>query len=599
MEPSKAARERDRLASKLAPALLSGGDDLGVEPGSCLEDRDPVLDAEIRRIVLAHRKRRRPGQNYATQSAREAASVEDEIQALVGVMPEAIVNSMIGGEQTLKQVPSGLRRREMVARVLRSRAGTAGAMIAKVRLMLGRVRVYAAEVLGLPEAERDAACFPMSAGLAHELIAREDERARKMAKGAKGGASVGDHLRETLIFAADVLKWPIESPSERKALLQAAAPKATAGVRRTKCGTLPLAFKCQLEALAAGACPEALGTPDLHARFRAAQPLPTDGVGPPVAVTARDIVVHFARSFLAAGLDHSLRVGEGMRVELQVDAEEPAHVMRALAWIAKDGSPLECFAPAEGILGEYEWLARHLAACEASPLFPAWEKTRGAAADICRAKGWRVVPPGVAPPVATKAEVRAVFKTMMRLPPLSYTDEEIKEMNLQGHSTHASPPDWGRALGETPLIAGVELPAELAVGFSDRDIDVLGHWLRNQALKAETTAEAAAIAAPAGKERRSAAIASMPGKAASKGAMRNYYGQPGDGSTRVSERFNQLRVRQRLTRIIRAILRARFPTGTTGVDWRRMPRGQADLRLLASTSSSAAVAGEAGPSGLA
>ena len=69
-----------------------------------------------------------------------------------------------------------------------------------------------------------------------------------------------------------------------------------------------------------------------------------------------------------------------------------------------------------------------------------------------------------------------------------------------------------------------------------------------------------------------AAIAALPGKAASKGAMRVYYGT---GDKRRSERDTQLDVRQRLIHTVRAVIEA-VPGG-----WTRMPRGPADLALLA------------------
>ena len=50
--------------------------------------------------------------------------------------------------------------------------------------------------------------------------------------------------------------------------------------------------------------------------------------------------------------------------------------------------------------------------------------------------------------------------------------------------------------------------------------------------------------------------------------MRNYYGAAGAANTRSSERFTQLRVRQRLAHTVRAILHSR--------DWRTLPRARAD-----------------------
>ena len=55
--------------------------------------------------------------------------------------------------------------------------------------------------------------------------------------------------------------------------------------------------------------------------------------------------------------------------------------------------------------------------------------------------------------------------------------------------------------------------------------------------------------------------------------MRVYYGQGGATRNRFGQRATLVSVRQRLVRTVRAIL--------AGRDWRDLPRGQADLALLA------------------
>jgi len=107
-----------------------------------------------------------------------------------------------------------------------------------------------------------------------------------------------------------------------------------------------------------------------------------------------------------------------------------------------------------------------------------------------------------------------------------------------------------------------------------RDIDVLGHWLRDALAKNEASASQAAAAAEPGDARRQAAIASLPGKAATKTAMRNYYGEAGSAGTRFSERWMQLRTRQRLVHIVRALL--------VGRDWCAIGRGHVDMNILRS-----------------
>ena len=83
--------------------------------------------------------------------------------------------------------------------------------------------------------------------------------------------------------------------------------------------------------------------------------------------------------------------------------------------------------------------------------------------------------------------------------------------------------------------------------------------------------------------RQAAARALAGGRPASRGAMRVYYGAAGAAANRFSERDIQLSVRQRLVHTVRHVLRGR--------DWRALPRGQADLRLLRSAPVQAAAGG--------
>ena len=99
--------------------------------------------------------------------------------------------------------------------------------------------------------------------------------------------------------------------------------------------------------------------------------------------------------------------------------------------------------------------------------------------------------------------------------------------------------------------------------------------MRDPLAKVEAAASASAAAAEPDEARRAAAKALLPGKPASKGAMRVYYGQAGSNGVRGSERAVQLRVRQRLARSIRAIIKRHCELG-----WKKMKRGPADLAIL-------------------
>ena len=153
-------------------------------------------------------------------------------------------------------------------------------------------------------------------------------------------------------------------------------------------------------------------------------------------------------------------------------------------------------------------------------------------------------------------------------------------MHLTSHAGHATPPEYGRQIWTRPRYVP-PLPAELADGFDEADCDALGHWLRSAAAKADASASAAAMAARGPDARKAAAQALTGGKPGSRGKMRVYYGSAGTAANRFSERDIQLSVRQRLAHIVRHLLR--------GKDWRQLPRGQLDLRILRSVPGHTAV----------
>jgi len=377
-------------------------------------------------VVACHRKRRRMPREFTDPKERETFLAGEQIAALVPLLPGLVVQEMLGGERGLRQVPGDEARGAQLARILRERAGSEGDRIADVRRALGLIRAYAQEVLMTPPGGEDDACFPMSSGLAHEVIHWEGERAIAEAAGSQGGTSVGARLADTLIFMGGTergLRWPIDV--SRIALKSAAAAQAPSA--RRKAGTLPVAAKCQLEHFAAGNVPECVPEP------------------------ARPVVAFYARSLLSAGLDQSVRLGEGVRVRLWPDELEPYFVMRGHAHLGKDGRPIDIYAPAEGLLGEYLWYPEHLEqVLRLGQVFPGWERPRGAGKSILRATALKRT-------LAEADDVRGVLKELLQLPPFAASAEQVAAWNIQGHTLHATPPEWARQIGRRPRWAGTPL----------------------------------------------------------------------------------------------------------------------------------------------
>lgn len=177
----------------------------------------------------------------------------------------------------------------------------------------------------------------------------------------------------------------------------------------------------------------------------------------------------------------------------------------------------------------------------------------------------------VKPAIADDGKPWEAFLFILGLPPLQYTKAEISAMNLTGHTGHASPPEYGRDLGEPLRLGPVPVPPGLEAGFSGPDCDALGHWLRDAGAKQEANATAAARAAGGDEARAAAARASLPGRTAIRQQSRIYY-NAGSTQNRRSERDVQLCVRQRLMHTLRAVI------SHYGVS--DLPRGQENLKLL-------------------
>ena len=542
-----------------AEAIASGAARLNLPT----RQRQREVEIEREAIVREHKKPRgRRAPDFGSDAERSEYWVESELDALVPLLPYEIVLSMMGGARGWRQVPSAEARNKAVRRLLKQRAGSDGDRLASVRLMLRDVRLYAVTQMGVTRQKADEASFPMSSAMAHEIVATAHTEAIQRGNGSQGGATVGHHIREILIFAAEKLLWPIEVP---RAVLDSAAPKAHTAPR-TRAGTFPIAAKCQLETLARGEAGYVTLTDPRH-------PGRTEGINifdlNEVPTEAREAVAFYARSLLAGGIDHSVRIGEGVRVDLWPDEHDPLGVMRGHAHMGKDGAPVDIYAPASGFLGYYSWYPDHLVQCHESGItFPSWVKPQGSAGEITLSKGIKRA-------VARKEDVRDALKSLLRMKPLTYSDAEMEEMNLQGHSGHASIPDWARSLGENITIqTATPMPPAVAKGFTEPELDLLGHWLRSAETKDESRASAAAASSAPNVARRAAAIVLVRARARTAHKMRNYYGTGGALANRFSERIRQLAARQRLAHAIRHILEGRV--------WHELPRGQNDILHLLS-----------------
>ena len=255
----------------------------------------------------------------------------------------------------------------------------------------------------------------------------------------------------------------------------------------------------------------------------------------------------FCMRFLARSLKLSetvsARLKDCERVDFFRDEREPRRVVRGRAYTTKDGEPIELFAYAEGLSGPFEWLEEHLAdIARLGQSFPRWEGGYGSVGDPLRADK-------LLPEAAERSEIAAALAALWRVPPLSLSKADIKRLALKGHCLHARDSDLMRAIGEHPIVP-YPLALDLRRGFTRTERRAAGHWLRDKSAPDEQ---------PLAK--RGAGPAAPGGAAAARGDMEDYYSR---GEGREGERAEQLRLRLRLARLVRAALTH------WGGDWRTL-----------------------------
>ena len=497
-------------------------------------------------VVAERRTKRRAailprGSVFASEELRQEARKDAIAKALADRLPYVLRYRLLGGANGELQVPDPGDREAILARILRNIGGPQGDALLNAERALEVLQAHA-EISGLPEL-----CLPVSSILAHQLINDEHKRALERGKGAQGGATAGEALRAAFVWLRQHLNLEIHLD---EAVVAAAAPgqgKRTSW--RAAAGTLTLAAHCQLEYIAASTDPSIL------------LPLRT-----------------IARSLLAFGWDHCVRVQDMARAKPLLDSLQPDTVMHGWTSYSKDGKPLLFYAPAVGVLGPYTWYPEHRKqVLSLDRTFPMWETVWGSKKLLLKSKAFHPVAQ------ATKDQIRAALKEILTLPPLSLTETELADLKITGHSCHGSFSDWARAIGPNPTPYFLHAVEEAFAGFTDPDANALGHWLRdaNAPPPPEANQPRPGRGRGGGGTNSGRGVgagrrpAQAPGAPATGNEMVYVYTT---GEERVGERETQLRIRSRLMAWAGRSLA--FWCETHQTTWHELPRGRVDLQIL-------------------
>ena len=481
-----------------------------------------------RAAATQYRMPSRPQGGFTDGEAREAAWIDAAATRLASMMEPAVQVELAGGELAVQQMGGMAQAATSAAAVLRNRAGRDGSRLFEVI----KLCVYAAEY---GKAMGFASVWPVRPGLCWLLANAEHRRATapgNKRKGSRGGATVGHRCAESIVFAA-TLGLPFEY--DKRTLDAAAPPPAAGGNSDGSAGTIPPKATCHLEATARGARPS-------PQRF-------------------------WARSLLLGAQRVALRCADGVRLKLSVERESDGVVILADAKVpssrSKDGMPIQSYAYAEGITGPYEWAEQHVQETnELGQVFPGWLGPKGAQKDFSKATELTRF-------VVAKHKVAVALRGTYGAEPLCMSPEEIKALGIKGHSMHGTEPDLAQTIGEWPTY-DFPLEEQDEPGFSSDEVGLLGNWLRLKGKQHD--------ARPEGDERRAAAtgVGVPEGAPNRRGQSQTRYVR---GDNRLGARTQQLRLRRRLQRIVRAAVV--HAVGDVH-KWMDLPEGADSSKLLAS-----------------
>ena len=160
-----------------------------------------------RTIRMWHRKSRRRPRDFDDPKEREDFLRQEQVDALIPLLPRLVVAEMMGGERGLQQVADPARREAQLRRKFIARAGSEGSQIGDLYVPPESACIRAGGDACRP---RDGRRGPVAdvESLADDIVA--DEHAGATAgRGSQGGATQGASLRDTIVFAAQRMQWPI------------------------------------------------------------------------------------------------------------------------------------------------------------------------------------------------------------------------------------------------------------------------------------------------------------------------------------------------------------------------------------------------------
>ena len=386
---------------------------------------------------------------------KEEANAWRHAADLAAVLPEDVVVRLLGGAAAAAQVPGAETRASILVSALKSRGGPSGAG-SRLALTAWNALVHLTPS-GVPTLPASAA-FVASCKRAVDAAAREKGKHRK-----QGGATAVSSF-EAGLFALASKEKGLGMDISILGIVVVNAVEKFIPQHRDQAATAPIAqmvaacraARAELPAYVARKGEVASTALKQHRLYRLQASLRR----------------HAARVVVLAWV-FGLRFKHMQRFRPSIDEVDPENVIAGRASLAKDGEPLDVFAPAMDLLGKFTWYPEFVEEFETFgghcfPGFKAVNKHRGDPAYA------RWLTGGFATDESSRM---GLYQSM------GISAEMMKDLGVSWHSLHGSLADDGSVLATVPIKGYV---------FTHDMLRCLGWWQRNSRQNIDVAAAASA-----------------------------------------------------------------------------------------------------------
>lgn len=493
---------------------------------------EPAVDSSLLGIIADISQdftayvKSKPSGDWDAIEEKEEAQAWAHAAALARELPERTIVRLLGGAAAAAQVPDREARADILVSALKSRGGPNGAG-SRLALTAWRTLVHLTPA-GTPT-------LPATAAFVARCKRAVDAAAKaRCAKRKQGGATVVSRF-EAGLFALASDEKGLGMDITITGIVAIHAVEKFVPEHREQAATMPVA---QMVAVCRTA-----RTPLPHRVARQ-----TSNPGPALAAFRLQLLQATLRRYTARVVVlawvFGLRFRHMQRFTPAADDVDPEGVISGWASLAKDGEPLQVFAPAMDILGAFSWFGEFLDeyAGYGNQCFPAFTAEWGGAGDPSRALE---LTGGFANDENSRKGLRHV---------MGVSEEVMKKLGVSWHSLHGSLADDGSVLATVP-VDGYVITHDM--------LRCLGWWRRNARQNVDVAAAAASAGVIAARSRDFSVSVGLPSTLSE--MLIRYSSGTGRNGVRARAIAARTAVLAVLAKGVRLIGEPRLATGTGGI----------------------------------